>query len=85
MLRVYGADHPGIVHAVTWLLADRECNISDLNTRVLTGGDRPVYVLLLEVDVPARKVASELGPELERLGRELAVEVSWSELDEEAL
>jgi glycine cleavage system transcriptional repressor len=85
MLRVYGADRPGIVHAVTALLAERGHTITDLNTRVIPGGEGPVYVLLLEVEIATPAAAAALGPELERLGRELPVEVSFSPLDEEAL
>ena len=41
IVTVYGADHPGIVHAVASALAEREVNITDLNTR-LVGGDGEV-------------------------------------------
>src|SRR2546425_6379809 len=37
ILRVYGADRPGIVHAVTSLLAGQRLNITDLETRVIPG------------------------------------------------
>ena len=85
MLRVYGADHPGIVHAVTSLLAGEGLNITDLNTRVLPGSGGPVYVLLLEVDVPSEAAAERLRPELDRLRGELEVEISFSLLEREAL
>jgi glycine cleavage system transcriptional repressor len=85
ILRVYGADRPGIVHAVTALLAERGGNVTDLNTRLLPGAGGPVYVLLLEVDLPSVEVAEGLRPELERLKGELRVEISLEELDEEAL
>jgi glycine cleavage system transcriptional repressor len=84
ILRLYGADKPGIVHAVTALLAARNLNITDLNTRVIPGGGGPVYVMLLEVDAPS-SAAEDLRPELERLSGELAVEISFSPLEQEAL
>jgi glycine cleavage system transcriptional repressor len=37
MLSVYGADRPGIVHAVATTLAERSINVTDLTTRVLEG------------------------------------------------
>jgi glycine cleavage system transcriptional repressor len=46
---VYGADHPGIVAAVTGALARNSVNVCDLRTR-LAGG---LYVMHLEVAQPA--------------------------------
>lgn len=85
ILRVYGADRPGIVHAVTRLLAERGHNITDLNTRVIPGSGGPVYVMLLEVDIATPAQAEALQPELERLRRELSVEITFSLLEQEAL
>jgi glycine cleavage system transcriptional repressor len=84
ILRVYGADRPGIVHAVTALLAERGLNITDLNTRVIPGSGGPVYVLVLEVDAPAAAFEA-LRPDLERLKQGLSVDLSYSALEEEAL
>ena len=50
VVSVYGADHPGIVHAVSAALADRDVNIVDLSSRVV--GDPPVYVLGIEAVLP---------------------------------
>jgi glycine cleavage system transcriptional repressor len=85
MLRVYGADRPGIVHAVTTELAQRGWNVTDLNTRLLAGGSGPAYVLMLEVVAPTPEAAAELEPELARLREQLGVEISLEQLDPEAL
>jgi len=85
MLRVYGADRPGIVHAVTAELAQRGWNIADLNTRLLSGGNGPAYVLMLEVTAPGPDAANDLEPELARLREVLGVEISLEQLDPEAL
>jgi glycine cleavage system transcriptional repressor len=85
MLRLHGADRPGIVHAVTAALSARALNISDLNTRVIPGGSGPVYVMMLEVDLPSPGEAETLRPELERIGRELGVEIGLEPLDAEVL
>lgn len=50
VISVYGADHPGIVHATSRALADLGINILDLSSRVI--GSPPVYVLGLEVELP---------------------------------
>lgn len=85
LLRVYGADHPGIVHAVTSTLAQHGYNITDLNTRVIPGSGGPVYVMMLEVEAPAGADVETLTPELERLGNTLGVEISYEPLASEAL
>ncbi len=51
VISVYGADHPGIVHAVSHALAELQVNIIDLSSRVV--GDPPVYVLGIEAVLPA--------------------------------
>jgi glycine cleavage system transcriptional repressor len=50
VISVYGADHPGIVHATSQALAELGINILDLSSRVV--GTPPVYVLGLEVALP---------------------------------
>jgi glycine cleavage system transcriptional repressor len=67
IVTVYGADHPGIVHAMAKALSQRGANILDLETRV--AGD--LYVMTLDV------VASDDVEEvLKREGVEQGVEVT---------
>src|SRR5690606_39296847 len=49
LVSVHGGDRPGILSAVTQVLAGRGCNVTDLTTR-LAGG---LFVVVAEVDVPA--------------------------------
>lgn len=51
-LSVLGADQPGIVFRVTQLLAEMACNIIDLYTRMLGSADKPVYSMVIEMEVP---------------------------------
>ena len=51
VITVYGADHPGILHAVSAALSELGVNIVDLTTR-LVGEDDAAYVAVLEVLVP---------------------------------
>jgi glycine cleavage system transcriptional repressor len=70
---VYGADHPGIVHGLTSLLAERSVNIVDLSTRVIGTAENPVYTMLLEVTLPPGGDPRELERELETKAGELGV------------
>ena len=73
---VYGADHPGIVHGVGATLATLGVNIVDLSTRVSAGDDRPIYSMVMEVEVPAGVGVDELERRLLDTAEELGVECS---------
>lgn len=84
VITVYGADHPGIVHAVSSALAEHGVNITGVETRLAGASDSPLYVMTLEVvlgDVPE----SQLGQTLREAGDRAEVEVSMRQLDVEAL
>lgn len=83
--RVYGADRPGIVHAVTALLAGEGLNITDLQTRVIPGEAGPVYVMVLELDAPSEERGEAAGEKLHARATEMAVELSYERLDQESL
>lgn len=82
---VYGADRPGIVHAVARALADRGANITDLTTRVIGGADTPVYAMLLDVTVPSSTDAEAVRTGLEQVAGDLGVEVSIHPVDSDIL
>lgn len=83
VLSVYGADHPGILHAVSEALAERQVNITDLQTRLSGAGEAPVYVMIMEVAVAGD--AEELRASLQKVGEEAGLDVSLRELEAEAL
>jgi glycine cleavage system transcriptional repressor len=82
VLTVYGADHPGIVHAVSSMLAEHGVNITDLRTK-RTGEPEPVYVMVMEIAVPGE--VQQLEEALARVGETARVDVSLRELSPEAL
>ncbi len=84
ILSVYGADHPGIVHAVSTALADRGISITGLETKLAGSGDSPLYVMLIEVAAGEADLG-ELSQALGRVGSDSGLEVSLRELDETAL
>lgn len=87
MVSVYGADHPGIVHAVALALSALGVNIVDLDTRLVAGseGGPPLYAMFLEVVLPDGLGESDLAAALGRTGAEQRVEISVRALDEDVL
>lgn len=75
MISVYGADQPGIVYRVTRELAARSINITDLNTKLIGTAEEPVYVLMLEVALPAGETPEGVERILADLKKELNVEI----------
>jgi glycine cleavage system transcriptional repressor len=86
ILSVYGVDHPGILHAVSSLLATEQVNIYDLTTRVLEHeGEAPLYAMMLEVMLPETCEVTSLEQKLRKVCMEQNVELSFRELDRDAL
>ncbi len=73
VVSVYGADHPGIVHGVASLLADRSVNIVDLTTRMVGTAESPVYTMVLEVTLPSGANPQEFEHALAEKAAELGV------------
>jgi glycine cleavage system transcriptional repressor len=83
---VYGADHPGIVHAAASALAEREIDITDLNSRLVDdGGAEALYVLMMEVALPSGGSAEELDEALGEVAAREGVEVTLHELERDEL
>lgn len=84
LLSVHGADRPGIVSALTGVVAGAGGNVTDLSTRL--SGD--LYVLLAEVAVPADLDDDDLAAleqALRAAADELGVDVSWRATDADDL
>ena len=76
IISVYGADRPGIVHSVARQLAAHKVNVTDLNTQVVGAKDRPVYVMVLEVDIPEEVDMKVLEREFDTIRKELSISIS---------
>src|SRR5437867_3955559 len=86
IVTLYGADHPGIVHAATAALAERSIDVTDMTTKLAGEGEaEPLYALMMEVALPEGSDPSELATALERVGGEQGVEVSLRPLEQDAL
>ncbi|HET7407420.1 MAG TPA: ACT domain-containing protein [Mycobacteriales bacterium] len=81
LLSLHGADRPGIVAAITGLVADCHGNITDMTTRL--AGD--LYVLVCEVDLPGDVDAEQLDRDLAELAAGLGVHASLRAAEAELL
>lgn len=80
-LTVHGADHSGIVSAITRVVADHGGNVTDLSTR-LGGG---LYVVVAEFDLPAGRDTDALVAELHRVAAALGVAAHLAPADSDVL
>jgi glycine cleavage system transcriptional repressor len=87
IVTLYGADHPGIVHAATSVLAEHGVTITDLTTKLAgEGGDvPPLYALMMEIAPPGGLPEGDLEGALGRVGEDQGVEVSLRRLESEVL
>jgi glycine cleavage system transcriptional repressor len=69
---VHGADHPGIVAAVTRVLADGGVNVCDLQTRLA----RKLYVMIIDVALPPGLALEELDRRLRATAAEQGVTIT---------
>src|SRR5688572_12855155 len=82
VVSVHGADHPGILAAVTRSLADAGVNVHDLHTRVLGEADgRPLYVMLMEVAPPEGLAEDDLRALLRAAAESQRVDVALQPLE----
>lgn len=74
LLSVYGSDRPGILAGVTRAVADVGANITDLETRLLSADDRPVYAMVVELALPADVASDQLEAAIENACGDLSVD-----------
>jgi glycine cleavage system transcriptional repressor len=74
---VYGGDKPGIVYNVSKMLAENNINIVDMNTE--KAGD--LYILITEVEVPSNVKEEKLMEEIEKLKKELGVDINIEKIE----
>jgi glycine cleavage system transcriptional repressor len=85
LISIYGLDRPGIVHQTARAVARLHLNITNLQTKVLAKGKKPLYILLLELQIPSRARAAALERRLAALRRSLRLEITLSPIDSVAL
>lgn len=81
LVTVHGGDRPGIVSAVTRVVADAGGNITDLTTR-LTGD---LYLVVAEVDLPTDADPAAVTAALDDVGRDFGIEITWRQQEIDVL
>ena len=86
IVTVYGADHPGIVHSVAAAIADIGVNVIDVATHLVEEeGEQPLYVMMMEVDLPQDVAPDRLDAELREVAERERLDVSVRAVEAEAL
>jgi glycine cleavage system transcriptional repressor len=86
VVSVHGADHPGILAAVTRALADAGVNVCDLHTRLVgEAAGRPLYVMLMEVAPPEALAEDDLRALLRGAAESQRVDVALQPLESDVL
>jgi glycine cleavage system transcriptional repressor len=81
VVSVHGADHPGIVAAVTRVLADAGVNVCDLQTRLA----RELYVMIIDAAVPPGLALEELDRRLQAVASEQGVTITLRPVETDVL
>jgi glycine cleavage system transcriptional repressor len=85
MVSVAGHDHTGITYHVSRKLAELGINITDLNSQIIAGEEGPVYIMMIEVDIPPFIAEKTVREEFQSLARDLGVEIQLRPLEAVAL
>ncbi len=81
LLSVHGADRPGIVSAVTRVVADHGGNVTDLTTRLGTN----LYLLTAEVELPADADLDSLNMQLHSTAEAIGVDAHLVRVEPDVL
>lgn len=81
IVSVMGKDRTGLVYETSRLLGRMDLNITDLNSKILGSGDKTVFAMVLEVDVPKKFNLSQLEVALKKLTKRLGVDIRLKPLE----
>ena len=85
VLRLHGADRPGLLHRATTLLADAGGNVTDLVTRLVGAPGAEVYVIMVAADLPAGADVVALTAAVAALAAELGVSATLRPVADDVL
>ncbi len=83
IVTVYGPDNVGLLASMSGVFARHKVNLTDVQTRVASGGH--VYIMIFEIELPAPTDLETLHAALNQQAQESGVTLSLHALDEEVL
>jgi glycine cleavage system transcriptional repressor len=75
LVTVSGYDKPGIVYKTAEMLAKWNVNITDLETKVIQGEEKKIYIMVIEVYMPEKVDEKVVTDALKTLGDSLGVTI----------
>ncbi|MGD9580408.1 MAG: glycine cleavage system protein R [Vampirovibrionia bacterium] len=81
MICVSGNDRKGIAYKITELLAKYKINIADFNSKLIGKSTKPVYVMMLETEIPATIDIDDLKKELNTIAEEMDLDINLNEIE----
>jgi glycine cleavage system transcriptional repressor len=81
MITVAGNDRTGITQRIAQALAELKANITDLNAHQIQGETGPVYLMVIEADVPSPMTLSALEAHLKPTSDELKLDLRVKAID----
>jgi glycine cleavage system regulatory protein len=80
-LEILGSDRPGIVHDISQALADRDINVDELRTEIMSApmSGELLFLANAELLIPADLDLDLLRKDLEALAHELMVDIDLDE------
>jgi len=79
-ISLHGTDQPGLVHKVTFVLAQQKFNITDLATH-RTNGKKAGFILILEGELSKKQNQKQLEKALSTLSRKLSMKISLNRIE----
>lgn len=83
-LELTGADHPGIVHEISAVLARHGVSIDELRTEIFVGSmsGEKLFSARANIILPESLAVDQLREELERTAQDLMVDIDLAEVDD---
>lgn len=85
MISVAGQDRVGITYRISRKLAEMDINITDLNAQCIQGESGPVYIMMVEIDIPGSIAIGTVQDELRAVAEEVQMEIQLRPLEAVAL
>lgn len=84
MINVIAKDHPGIVFHVSQTLAAYKVNITDLNTKVVTGkSGKKLYFMAIEAEIPLNANLNRIEKTLRSVAKKQHLDISFHPVNQE--